>query len=136
MDNASQKSDQEEQQELPEFLVVTIPVAGISSFSANLGVSSSPPPTTQKQENTRNADPKDKDTVEAAYVSVERIRKLGGDIEWIMAAASDARGVLPRVVQNMAVPGQIAKDVPKFLAWIAREREQQQAQERMVERDV
>ena len=129
MDNACQKSDQEEQQELPEFLVVTIPVAGISSFSANLEVSSSsPPPTTQKQENTRIADPKDKDTVKAAYVSVERIRKLGGDIEWIMATASDAKGVLPRVVQNMAVPGQIAKDVPNFLAWVAREREQEQQQ--------
>ena len=46
-----------------------------------------------------------------------------GDIEWIMATASDAKGVLPMWVQNRAVPGQIAKDVPNFLTWAARERE-------------
>ena len=59
------------------------------------------------------------------YASVERVRKLpgwDGEIEWIMATASDARGVLPHWVQALAVPGQIAKDVPLFLAWMARER--------------
>ncbi len=67
---------------------------------------------------------KAKGTVLAAYASVERIRRLPdtGDIEWLMATASDARGVLPQWVQHMAVPGQIAKDVPLFLSWIARER--------------
>ncbi|TPX14273.1 uncharacterized protein E0L32_000667 [Thyridium curvatum] len=69
---------------------------------------------------------RDKGTVIAAYVSVERIRRMdsaGGDeIEWLMATASDARGVLPQWLQVLAVPGQIAKDVPLFLGWMARER--------------
>ena len=39
-----------------------------------------------------------------------------------MTTASDARGVLPKFVQALAVPGQIAKDVALFLSWIARER--------------
>ncbi|KAI0482329.1 hypothetical protein GGR56DRAFT_181467 [Xylariaceae sp. FL0804] len=61
----------------------------------------------------------------AYYVSVERVRRLAGgpDIEWLMATASDAAGVLPAWVQNMAMPGVVWKDVPLFLGWIARERE-------------
>ncbi|KAI1759349.1 hypothetical protein GGR53DRAFT_513899 [Hypoxylon sp. FL1150] len=68
----------------------------------------------------------------ATYVSVERIRKLdgdgegdgdGGSIEWLMATASDAGGVLPAWVQNLAAPGVIWKDVPLFLGWIAKERQ-------------
>ncbi|KAK3394081.1 hypothetical protein B0H63DRAFT_517238 [Podospora didyma] len=64
-------------------------------------------------------------TIVAAYASVERVRKLPdtGEIEWIMATVSDARGVLPKFVQARAVPGQIAKDVALFLSWIARERD-------------
>lgn len=81
------------------------------------------------------------DTVIASYASIERIRKVPGGsgggsgdagndaiekdrkIEWLMALTSDAGGVLPRWIQNLAVPGQIAKDVPLFLGWIAKERE-------------
>ncbi|KAI1213880.1 uncharacterized protein F4807DRAFT_409498 [Annulohypoxylon truncatum] len=64
----------------------------------------------------------------AFYVSVERIRGIGGGdggqrkIEWLMATASDAAGVLPAWVQNLAAPAVIWKDVPLFLGWIARER--------------
>ncbi|KAK7989029.1 hypothetical protein PG989_009344 [Apiospora arundinis] len=68
----------------------------------------------------------------AVYVSVERIRVLeqnqahqsgkAGEIEWLMATASDAGGVLPSWVQNMAMPGMIWKDVPLFLKWIDGER--------------
>ncbi|KAK8027337.1 hypothetical protein PG991_004393 [Apiospora marii] len=70
----------------------------------------------------------------AAYVSVERLRVMeardddqqpsgkAGKIEWLMATASDAGGVLPSWVQNMAMPGIIWKDVPLFLKWIAGER--------------
>jgi hypothetical protein len=67
---------------------------------------------------------KEKGVVVGAYSSIERIRKLPvtGDIEWIMATTSNARGVLPMWVQAMAVPGQIAKDVPLFLTWVAKER--------------
>jgi hypothetical protein len=63
---------------------------------------------------------RDKSLVVAAYTSIERIRVLpsNGDVEWIMATASDAGGVLPQWMQNLAVPGAVAKDVELFLAWI------------------
>lgn len=72
------------------------------------------------------------DAVVASYASVERIRRVagGGDIEWIMATASDARGVLPMWVQTRAVPGQIAKDVGLFLAWVKERREKGKDSER------
>lgn len=43
---------------------------------------------------------KDRNLVVAAYTSIERIRKLPetGEVEWIMATASDAGGVLPQYV--------------------------------------
>ncbi|KAK3934787.1 hypothetical protein QBC46DRAFT_70027 [Diplogelasinospora grovesii] len=98
--------------EQPHFIVVSIPVTDFES-----------------QADARLS--KEKDVVVGGYASVERIRKLpettgdGGGIEWIMATASDAGGVLPQWMQNMAVPGQIAKDVPLFLSWIAKERQTQ-----------
>ncbi|EPE29280.1 hypothetical protein GLAREA_00440 [Glarea lozoyensis ATCC 20868] len=67
---------------------------------------------------------KDKSLVIASYTSIERVRVLpdSGDIEWIMATASNAKGVLPQFVQNMAVPGAIAKDVEFFMSWIPTQR--------------
>ncbi|KAH6674028.1 hypothetical protein F5X68DRAFT_278525 [Plectosphaerella plurivora] len=65
---------------------------------------------------------KEKGAVFGAYTSVERVRKVGDGIEWIMATASDAKGVLPVWVQAKAVTGLIAKDVPMFLGWVAKER--------------
>lgn len=70
----------------------------------------------------------EKGVVVGAYVSVERVRRLPGQgedkgkIEWIMATASDAKGILPMFLQTKAVPGQIAKDVGMFLGWIDKER--------------
>jgi len=63
---------------------------------------------------------RDKSLVVAAYTSIERIRILpaNGDVEWIMGTASDAGGLLPQWMQNLAVPSAIAKDVSMFLAWI------------------
>ena len=92
--------------EKPEFLVVSI---AISNFGK----------TSEQAEFAQ-----EKGVIEGAYTSVERVRKLpdSGDIEWIMATASDARGSLPGWMQTMAVPGQIAKDVPLFLSWAAKER--------------
>lgn len=65
------------------------------------------------------------DTVRGAYTSVERLREApgGGGVEWTMATASDAGGVVPAWVQRLAVPAQIAKDVDMFLGWIADERD-------------
>ena len=62
----------------------------------------------------------DKSLVVGAYSSVERIRVLpkSGEIEWIMATASDAKGVLPQWMQNLAVPGKIPDDVDFFMTWI------------------
>ncbi|CAI4216754.1 unnamed protein product [Parascedosporium putredinis] len=58
---------------------------------------------------------KDKGPVVGAYTSVERVRKLdSGEIEWIMATVSDAKGVLPLWVQAKAVPGQVARDNPEL----------------------
>jgi hypothetical protein len=71
---------------------------------------------------------KEKGVVFGAYTSVERVRKVAeagdgkGGIGWIMATASDAKGVLPVWVQAKAVTGLIAKDVPMFLGWVAKER--------------
>ncbi|KAI3401920.1 hypothetical protein diail_6479 [Diaporthe ilicicola] len=70
----------------------------------------------------------EKGVVIGAYVSVERVRKLprqgeeNGKIEWVMATASDAKGILPMFVQTKAIPGAIAKDVGMFLGWIDKER--------------
>ncbi|KAF4635567.1 hypothetical protein G7Y89_g2533 [Cudoniella acicularis] len=67
---------------------------------------------------------KDKSLVVAAYAAIERVRVLpsNGDVEWIMATASDAKGVLPQWMQNLAVPGAVAKDVELFLSWIPSQR--------------
>ncbi|KAK8125262.1 uncharacterized protein PG998_001021 [Apiospora kogelbergensis] len=99
--------------EAKEFVVVSIPI-----------------PDFGKNEASRLAG--EKGSQIAVYASVERIRRLeqghqgqsgkAGEIEWLMATASDAGGVLPSWVQNMAMPGIIWKDVPLFLRWIDGER--------------
>ncbi|KAJ3951602.1 hypothetical protein N0V92_011987 [Colletotrichum tropicale] len=91
--------------EADEFIVVSIPMADLDKADYGGLV-------------------KEKGTVMAAYVSVERVRKTPtGAIEWIMATASDAKGVLPAWIQARAVLGVVAKDVALFLGWIAEERE-------------
>jgi hypothetical protein len=67
---------------------------------------------------------RDKSLVVAAYAAIERVRVLptNGDVEWIMATASDAGGVLPQWMQNLAVPGAVAKDVELFMSWIPSQR--------------
>ncbi|ORY65854.1 uncharacterized protein BCR38DRAFT_428555 [Pseudomassariella vexata] len=88
-----------------EFVVVSIPVPDFGTES----------------EASRLA--REKGAQVARYVSVELIRKMAdGKIEWLMATASDAGGVLPMWVQNKAMPGVVWKDVPLFLRWIAKER--------------
>ncbi|RNJ59318.1 hypothetical protein D7B24_002696 [Verticillium nonalfalfae] len=73
---------------------------------------------------------KEKGIIVGAYVSVERIRRTElGQIEWLMATASDAKGVLPMWVQTRAVVGVVAKDVELFLSWIADRRDKGEAAE-------
>ncbi|KAI1310373.1 hypothetical protein F5Y03DRAFT_37685 [Xylaria venustula] len=88
----------------PEFVIVSIPVPDFAtSDKAQLS--------------------KEKGAQIAYYVSVERIRKLeNGKIEWLLGTASDAAGVLPLWIQDLAISGIVWKDVPLFLSWIAKER--------------
>ncbi|KAI0107535.1 hypothetical protein GGR51DRAFT_515921 [Nemania sp. FL0031] len=88
----------------PEIVIVSIPVPDFAtSPKANLS--------------------KEKGAQIAYYASIERIRKLeDGKIEWLLGTASDAAGVLPLWIQDLALPGIIWKDVPLFLGWIAKER--------------
>lgn len=96
-----------------EFVVVSVPVKDLSTGpwkdKAALSV--------------------DKGVVVGAYAAVERVRRAGGEggtraeVEWVMATASDAKGVLPMWVQTKAVPGQVAKDVKLFLGWVDGERD-------------
>ncbi|RYP23058.1 hypothetical protein DL765_001313 [Monosporascus sp. GIB2] len=72
----------------------------------------------------------DGDAVVGVYVAVGRVRRMrrddgtgAGAVEWLMATAGDAGGVLPAWLQNRAMPAVIWKDVPRFLAWVAGERE-------------
>ncbi|KAI1253500.1 hypothetical protein MGN70_005708 [Eutypa lata] len=92
----------------PEFFFISIPVPDFGEDKERSKLASKP------------------GALVAVYVSVERVRTLPGGgrgVEWLMATASDARGVLPAWVQNMAMPAVIWKDVPLFLGWIAKERE-------------
>jgi len=84
-----------------EFIVVSIPVADFD-----------------KSPHSEFA--RDKSLVVATYVAIERIRVLpgSGEIEWVMATASDAGGVLPQWMQNLAVPGLLPKDVEMFMGWM------------------
>ncbi|KAI0116843.1 hypothetical protein F4814DRAFT_263730 [Daldinia grandis] len=103
-----------EEEEEKEFIVVSIPIPDFGTSEAS------------KLAKERGAQV-------ASYVSVERIRRIedgdgdgGRKVEWLMATASDAGGVLPAWVQNVAAPGVIWKDVPLFLGWIGRERVKRQ----------
>ncbi|KAA8895671.1 hypothetical protein FN846DRAFT_968485 [Sphaerosporella brunnea] len=62
---------------------------------------------------------KDASHAHGVYVSVDVIRDLGdGKSEVIMACCSDARGNIPRWVQNMAMAAQILADGQKFFKYM------------------
>lgn len=77
-------------------------------------------PLTDFQNSPHSEFARDKSLVVGSYASIERIRVLpkSGEIEWIMATASNAGGVLPQWIQNLAVGGMVAHDVDLFMAWI------------------
>ncbi|KAF2768792.1 hypothetical protein EJ03DRAFT_111498 [Teratosphaeria nubilosa] len=66
----------------------------------------------------------DKKVVQGMYCSIERAELVeeGQKVRWQMATASDAKGVLPMVVQKMAVPGAVVKDVGLVVGWVGRKR--------------
>ncbi|KXT09189.1 hypothetical protein AC579_428 [Pseudocercospora musae] len=57
--------------------------------------------------------------VHGVYASVERgsVDENGTYVKWQMATASDAKGILPPLIQRIAMPGEIAKDVGRFVEW-------------------
>lgn len=56
----------------------------------------------------------------SVYTSIERgILRDSKEIEWIMATASDAKGVLPMWAQKLGVPGAVVNDVGFFMKWTA-----------------
>lgn len=76
---------------------------------------------------------KRKELVIGLYTSIERgryYRATGGggggggpgETEWVMATASDARGLLPMWVQKMGTPGALVKDVGLFMRWVEAKR--------------
>lgn len=58
------------------------------------------------------------------YTSIERgeLVEEGRRVQWQMATASDAKGVLPMWAQKMGVPGAVVKDVGLFIQWVAERR--------------
>ena len=53
------------------------------------------------------------------YTSIERCQLLDdGNIDWVMATASDAKGNLPMPMQKLGVPSAVVKDVGLFMEWI------------------
>jgi hypothetical protein len=52
---------------------------------------------------------------ENALFSGKRVEE--NEVMWEMATTSDAGGKIPGVMQRLAIPGQIAKDVGLFLGW-------------------
>ena len=45
-------------------------------------------------------------------------RTSTGDIKWVMATASDAKGKLPMWMQKLGVPGAVVKDVGLVMKWL------------------
>ena len=41
-----------------------------------------------------------------------------GEVNWIMATASDAKGWLPMWMQKLGVPGAVVKDVGLVMKWL------------------
>ncbi|RMD43869.1 hypothetical protein DV735_g1228, partial [Chaetothyriales sp. CBS 134920] len=70
-----------------------------------------------------------RETVQGLYCAVETctLRRKGStkgervgeeEIDWLMATASDAKGILPMWMQKLALPGTLPKDVGYFIKWI------------------
>ncbi|RMZ88247.1 hypothetical protein DV736_g4530, partial [Chaetothyriales sp. CBS 134916] len=62
-----------------------------------------------------------RETVQALYCAIETSAGGSGqeqEIDWLMATASDAKGVLPIWMQKLALPGTLPKDVGYFVKWI------------------
>ncbi|KAF7938150.1 hypothetical protein BELL_0045g00130 [Botrytis elliptica] len=101
-----------------EFLVISIPITD----SANARSQNS------SFQESGFASAKKKGQVVGAYASIERCclrpspNSTVGEIEWIMATASDAKGWIPQLIQKPNIPGQIQKDVSMYMRWVEDQR--------------
>jgi hypothetical protein len=110
-----------------EFVAVTVPVDLTGGAGTGTGTDGESEKSVGFYSTGRNMkegeDPqRRKKVLMGLYTAVEvvrrRDRERGGEIEWIMATSSDAKGNLPMWLQKMSLPGAIAKDVGFFLRWI------------------
>lgn len=121
------------------FISITVPVALSASTAPTSFYSSGRNLTSQASatESTSNIAKTEKlkksKPVFGVYTAVERVKKLSsvdtttehegrkgkeGQIEWIMATSSDAKGNVPMSLQKMGIPGAVIKDVGFFMSWI------------------
>lgn len=61
--------------------------------------------------------------VRGHYVSVERVKELDGQVEWIMATRSTPGGYIPSFVSESAMPSKICEDVPHVVDWLKAKRQ-------------
>lgn len=63
------------------------------------------------------------DVTRAVYCAIEVItyKEEEGHVEWLMAQTSDARGSIPRWIQDKSVTASVASDVPSFIEWAIKE---------------
>ncbi|CAN6646098.1 hypothetical protein TRVA0_021S01640 [Trichomonascus vanleenenianus] len=61
----------------------------------------------------------DKSVTQAHYCSIEVITYNAEEqcVEWLMAQTSDARGNIPRWIQDRSVTHSVVEDVPSFIEW-------------------
>lgn len=55
----------------------------------------------------------------AEYCAIEMVTYIEAEsqVEWIMAQTSDARGNIPRWIQERSVTASVVGDVPCFIKW-------------------
>jgi Protein of unknown function (DUF3074) len=107
------------------FLAVTVPV-NLSSPPLDAAYYSTGRNTTDSSASEQQK----KKPVLGIYAAVETVKIMNasehshpdgtadGQIEWIMATASDTKGNLPMFLQKPNLPGAVAKDVGLFMKWI------------------
>lgn len=61
------------------------------------------------------------DVTRAVYCAVEAVTFNAAEnrVDWVMAQTSDARGSIPRWIQDKSVTASVAADVPSFISWAA-----------------
>ncbi|ANB15563.1 hypothetical protein AWJ20_3191 [Sugiyamaella lignohabitans] len=62
---------------------------------------------------------------QAYYCSIEHVKynEQEQQVEWLMAQTSDAKGNIPRWIQNKSVTSSVVEDVPHFISWAKKQRE-------------